>query len=71
MTETIREIDIGPEATIALPTFTGAGAAERSVSRFCHADLPANSRAPPSPARSRRAHSPRPHSHHTRKDLVV
>jgi hypothetical protein len=47
MTDTIREIDIGLKATIALPAFAGAGAAERSVSRFFNADLEANSRAPP------------------------
>ena len=47
MTKTIRKIDVGPKATIALPAFAGTGVAERSVSKLCNADLGANSRAPP------------------------
>jgi hypothetical protein len=55
MRETMREPHIEPEAMIALPAFAGTGVAERSVSRFVDADLEANSRAPLSPADSRRA----------------
>jgi len=53
MRETIREIDIEPKAAMNLPAFAGGDADHRSVSRFFNADLVANSRAPPWPARSR------------------
>jgi hypothetical protein len=53
MRETIRVIDIESKATMASPAFAGGGADQRSVSRFFNADLVANPRAPPRPARSR------------------
>jgi hypothetical protein len=53
MGETTRVIDIEPKATMASPAFAGGGADQRSVSRFFDADLVANPRAPPRPARSR------------------
>ena len=77
MRETIREIDIEPKAAMNLPAFAGGDADHRSISRFFNAELVANSRAAPWPARSRhggqydielgqgRAHSRLPHSHHT------
>jgi hypothetical protein len=55
MRETMREPEIEPKAIIAMPAFAGTGVAERSISRFVYADLEANSRAPLSPANSRRA----------------